>query len=378
MRSLLMIPGPTNVPARVMKAMSKPIINHRGLEFYELYDSILVGLQYTFQTKNDVFALTASGTGGVECAIANIVSRGDRIIVPVNGEFSLRVKTNVERFGGIPIEMPVKWGEAPTAGMVEEVLEREKNLKGLFIVSNETSTGVAIKDLAEMGKISKKYGLLFFVDAISNLAGDPLPVDKWNVDVCVTCSQKCLACPPGLSPISVSDDAWKKIQKSGSQSFYFDLPKFKSYLGRKETPNTPAISLYYALDEGLKMLREEGLENRIARHEKCARAFYDAMEAIGLELFAVKQYRSNTVIAVKNPKGIDADEMRRIMDEKYGVEIAAGMGAMRDSTFRIGSMGIISDREVKATVDALEKALSSLGYNFEVGSGVAAAMHALK
>ncbi|MDQ1279958.1 MAG: Alanine--glyoxylate aminotransferase family protein [Thermoproteota archaeon] len=378
MQHLLMIPGPTNVPARIMNAMSRPIINHRGPEFYELYDSILKGLKYAFQTENDVFALTASGTGGVECAIANIVTRGDRIIVPVNGEFSLRVKTNVERLGGVPIEIPVKWGEAPTAGMIEEALEKEKDVKGLFVVSNETSSGAAIKDLEDMGKISEKHDLIFFVDAISNLGGDPLLVDKWKVDVCVTCSQKCLACPPGLSPISISDNSWKKIEKNGSQSFYFDLPKYKSYLQRKETPNTPCIPLYYALDEGLRMLNEEGLENRIIRHEKCANAFYTALEAIGLELFARKQYRSNTVIAFKNPRGVDAGAMRRMMIEKYGVEIAAGMGAVRETTSRIGSMGIVSAKEVEETVNALEKSLSSLGFKFESGSGVAAARHSLK
>ena len=378
MRRLLMIPGPTNVPVRVMKAMAKPIINHRGTEFNALYDSILGNLRYAFQTENDVFALTSSGTGGVECAIANIVSKGDRIIVPVNGEFSSRVKENIEKFGGIPIELPVKWGEAPTVDMIEKALEREKDVSALFVVSNETSTGTAIKDLAKMGEISKKHGLLFLVDAISNLAGDPLPVDKWNVDVCITCSQKCLACPPGLSLISVSDNAWKKIQKGTSQSFYFNLLKFKRYLERKETPYTPAIPLYFALDEGLKMLKEEGLDNRIVRHEKCARAFYEAIEAIGLELFAVKQYRSNTVIAIKNPKGIDMNEMRKMMKEKYGIVISGGMGAIRDSIFRIGSMGIVSKREVKATVNALEKSLSSLGYKFEVGKGIAAVERILK
>ena len=378
MQSILMIPGPTNVPIRVLKAMTKPMINHRGPEFQLLYDSILENLKYAFQTKNDVFALSASGTGGVECAVANVISKGDRVIVPLNGEFSLRVKETVERFGGVPIEVTVKWGEAPTVTIIKEALEREKNTKALFVVYNETSAGTTIKDLENMGDLCKKHGLLFIVDAISNFAGDSLPVDKWNVDVCIACSQKCIACPPGLSLISVSANAWKKIQKDIPQSFYFDLLKFKKYLERKETPYTPVLPLYFALDEGLKMLKEEGLENRITRHEKCAGAFYEALDAIRLELFSAKQFRSNTVIAVKNPKGVNADEMRKKMREEHGIVIAGGMGAIRDSTFRIGSMGMVSKKEVKATITALEKSLASLGYKLDMGKGVESVERNLK
>jgi len=364
-----MIPGPTNVPYQIIKAMAKPMISHRGAAFHTLYDNISTNLKYVFQTENDVFTLTSSGTGGVECAVANIISKGDRVIVPVHGDFSLRLKDTVKKFGGIPVELIVKWGNAPTVGMIEETLENEMDVKGVFVVYNETSTGVTIRDLAKIGEVCRKHNVLFVVDAISNLGGDYLNVDEWNVDLCITGSQKCLACPPGLSMISVSNKAWKMIKIKGDNSYYFDLLKFKKYHKKKETPYTPAIPLFFALEEGLKMLKEEGLKNRIIRHKECSKAFYEAAETIGLELYAAKPVRSNTVITIKNPQGIDTNMMRKIMREKYGVLISGGMGAIKESTFRIGSMGIVSKKEVKITINALENALLSLGYKLEKGEG---------
>ncbi len=360
-KQLIMLPGPTNVPDRVINAMTRPIINHRGPEFRELYDNLLEKLKYAFQTENDVFVLTSSGTGAVECAIGNIVSPGDKIAVPVNGVFSQRLKEKIEVFGGVPIEIPIEWGKAASPEQIAGAVA-EQEVKAIAVVYNETSTGATMRGLDEVGKIAAEHDLLFIVDAISILGGDELPVDRWNIDICITGSQKCLACPPGLSMISVSDRAWEVIERTKSRTYYFNLLKIREFHERKETPFTPALPLWFALDEALSMLMEEGLEARIKRHERCARAFYGAIKELGLELFADERWLSNTVIAVKNPQGIADKDIRAIMREKYGVVIAGGMGKLKGAMFRIGNMGVVSEREVAATMSALRGALSELGY----------------
>lgn len=360
-KQLIMLPGPTNVPERVMNAMTKPIINHRGPEFRELYDSLLKKLRYAFQTKNDVFILTSSGTGGVECAISNMISPGDKVVVPVNGVFSQRLKEKIKTFGGSPIEIPVKWGEAATPEQIADAAEG-RDVKAIAVVYNETSTGVTARVLNKIGNIAEEHDALYIVDAISILGGDELLVDKWGIDICIAGSQKCLACPPGLALISISDRAWEVIRQTKSKAYYFNLLKILEFHKRKETPFTPALTLWYALDEALTMLEEEGLEKRIKRHEECARAFYDAIREVGLELFADEHWLSNTVIAVKNPPGITDEEIRNLMREKHGVVIAGGMGRLKGTMFRIGSMGTITRREVAATVQALRSSLEELGY----------------
>jgi aspartate aminotransferase-like enzyme len=371
-QQLLMLPGPTNVPPRVMRAMMRPTINHRGPEFEKVYEDVLENLGYAFQTHGDVFPISASGTGGVECAVANLVCPGDKILVPVHGVFSQRVKETVEAFGGIVVQVPVDWTRAPSVEQIDEVLGKEKDIKASIFVYNETSTGVTIRDLRRIGEVVKRHGSLFMVDAISILGGDDLPVDAWHVDVCVTGSQKCLACPPGLALISVSEDGWRTItrDKARRHVYYFDLLKMKDSASKKETPFTPSLPLYFALDEALKILREEGLENRIARHRKCAKAFYDAIHALGLSTYPEEANRSNTVIAVNNPKGIEDKAIRDSMRQKHNIVVGGGMGRLRGAMFRIGCMGMISEAEVTATVAALESTLCYLGYQITLGTGL--------
>jgi len=372
-KSLMMLAGPTNVPDRVMRAMTKPIIGHRGAEFHALYGSILDNLRYVFQTKNDVFVLTCSGTGGVYCAIGNIVNPGDKVIIPVFGMFSERMKEKIVGCGGRAVELPLEWGEAPTAEQIERIVEKEKDAKAIALLYNETSTGVTVRDLPKIGRIAKENNLLLVVDAISVLGGGRLPVDEWGVDVCVAGSQKCLACPPGLAMVSVSDRAWKVVEKTVARPYYFDLVTMREFGAKNETPYTPAIPLFYALDEALKMIREEGLEKRLKRHATCARAFYRALEALKLKPFSNEKVRSNTVIAVNMPAGVDNTELRKIMREQHGVAVSGGQGKLKNAIMRIGCMGIISENETIRTIDALEKALSVLRYPVQVGTGVEAA-----
>lgn len=364
-----MLPGPTNVPDRVMRAMMKPIISHRGPEFHALYESLTDRLRQVFQTKGDIFVLTSSGTGGVECAVSNTINPGDRVIVPVFGTFSGRLKEKILRRGGEAIEIPVKEGEAPTAERVEETLDKREDVKAIALVYNETSTGVTVRDLPKIGEISKKRGLLLVVDAVSILGGDYLPVDEWGVDICVTGSQKCLSCPPGLAMISVSERAWEIIEKT-ARPYYFDLTLFREFSERRETPATPAVPLFYALEEALEMVIEEGLEERFRRHATCAKAFYRAGEALGLTPYAKEEHRSNTVIALNVPAGLDNAEVIRVMKERYGVVIEGGIGKLKKFIFRIGCMGIVSEAETSVTVSALENALMDTGYSVKIGIGV--------
>jgi aspartate aminotransferase-like enzyme len=372
-KHLLMLAGPTNVSNRVMQAMTKPIIGHRGSEFHTLHESILNNLRYVFQTKNDVFTLTSSGTGGVYCAVSNIVNPGDKVIIPVFGIFSQRMRDKVVRCGGKVVELPLEWGEAPTAEQIVQIVDKEKDAKAIAIVYNETSTGVTVRDLPKIGKIARENNLLLVVDAISVLGGDNLPMDKWNVDICVAGSQKCLACPPGLAMVAVNDRAWEVIEKTVARPYYFDLIRMRDYVAKTETPFTPAVPLFQALDEALKMIREEGLEKRFKRHATCAKAFYNAVEALKLKTVSNEKIRSNTIIAVRMPSGVNNTELRKIMKEQHHVSVAGGQGKLKKLIIRIGCMGIISETETIRTVDALENALNALHYPVQVGTGIEAA-----
>ena len=369
---LIMVPGPTNVPSRVMRAMIKPMISHRSSDFKRLFDSLTENMRYVFQTQGDVYALAVSGTGGVECVISNAINPGDRVVIPVFGLFSERMREAIIRRGGKPVELSLRWGTAPRADQIRELVETEKDVKAIAVVYNETSTGVTVRDLPEIGRVAEENDVLLIVDAVSILGGDYLPVDRWGVDICVAASQKCLACPPGLALFSVSERAWDVIEDV-RRPFYFDMMLMRSFGRKSETPFTPAIPLLYALDESLKMIREEGLEERFNRHRVCSEAFYGAIGAMGLELFPEEAFRSHTVIAFRRPERVDDVALLRVMEERYGVVIAGGAGKLKGSILRIGCMGVISERETLLTVNALENALIDLGYDIECGSGVEAA-----
>lgn len=375
MDKLLMIPGPTNVHQRALEAMYRPLTDHRGPEFESLYAELLENLKYFFQTKKwDVIPFTASGTGAVECIISNIVAPGDKVLVPLYGNFTNRVKEIVEVYGGEAITLKVPEREAVTAEQIEEALKREM-VKMVFLVFNETSTGVKVVDLKEIAKVTHEHGALIAVDAVSGLGGDDLPVEEWDIDLCASASQKCLAAPPGVSMVSVSDRAWEVINSMKARSHYFDLKLYKRFfVERRQTPFTPAVSIFYAVNEALKVLKEEGLENRIRRHKVCAEAFYAAMEALGLKCYAKPRFRSNTVIAVEVPSSLREGDIRRVMRERYGIYIAGGMADLRGKIIRIGSMGIVNRQIVLRTVSSLECTLKELGWNFKIGSGVEAAL----
>jgi len=352
--------------------MAKPVINHRGPEFRELYARILDNLRFVFETKGAVFVLTASGTGGIECAIRNILSNGDKVAVPVNGVFSGRLGRAVTAFGGKGIEIPIEWGTAITPAQVEDLFTKEKDIKAFAVVYNETSTGTTTRNLKEIGKICHDHGALFLVDAISILGGDELPVDDWGVDICVAGSQKCLMTPPGLVLLSVSERAWKVIERA-RRSYYFDLLEYREFLKNYETPYTPAMTLFYALDEALIMIKEEGLRPRYNRHEICANALYEGLEALGFGIFAKPEFRSQTVVAAKYLTNMDDKKFRELLREQYHVVVAGGMGKLKGTMFRVGVMGMVSRFEILTTLSAIESTLVDLGQKLEYGAGARAA-----
>ncbi len=375
---LIMLPGPTNVPSRVMRAMLKPLVGHRGPEFKKLHVELLEKTKRVFETNGDIFILTASGTGATECALQNIIDDNEKIVVTVNGFFSERLAEAIKAYGGSPVLINSEWGRAPTIQDFQEALKANPDAKAVAVVYNETSTGVTFREMEELSELCSDNDVLLMVDAISILGGDNLPVDKWNVDLCVTAGQKCLMCPPGLSFISVSDKAWSKIQsKKSHRSYYFDLLMWKKYQEEGYTPFTPSVPLFYALDEACNMILEEGLQKRYERHRICAQAVYDAMEGIGLGLLAVKESRSNTVATIESPPGIDEGKVRELVRTKYGVSLGGSLGKVKGRVFRAGIMGNVGAPEVMTTVSAIASACSELGFEAQIPQGLEAARETL-
>ena len=357
-----MLPGPTNVPNRVVNAMLTPMINHRSEDFRKLYKDIVNKTQTVFETENDIVVLTTSGTGAVETSVLNLIKKGDAVIIPVNGEFSTRLADLIDNYGGKTIRINSPYGQNPPIEKIEEAFEKNSNIKALYVVYNETSTGTTLRNLSKLGDLCKAHGAFFVVDAVSILGGDELPVDKWNVDVCFTATQKALAAPPGIAPISISKEAKKYMIENPPPSQYLNLKRyFKYYNESFETPFTPAVSLFYAYQEALNIIIEEGMQNRINRHKKCANAFYSGLEALGFTPFADADSRSNVVIAVNYLPGIDDKKFRELISTKFKVLIAGGFGELKGKVFRVGCMGEVSSYHVMRTLSAISSSMSILG-----------------
>ncbi len=361
-KKLLMIPGPTNVSDRVMNAMLKPMINHRSSEFTALVESITEKSKYLFQTREHIVTITASGTGGVEAVAFALVRPGDNVVVPVYGEFGQRLAEAIELAGGNVVKVFAEPGNVPRLDEVKEAIRRTDSLKAVYTVHNETSTGCTIPYIHELAKAAHEKDAFMVVDGVSSIGGYSVPVDAWGVDMCVTASQKCIAAPPGMVIISLNNKVAEFLRKTPPTVRYFDLGKHLDFLEHGYTPFTPAVSLYYALEEALTALMEETLERRVARHAKCASQLYSAVESMGLECFADKSCRSNTVIAVKVPKGIDDEKFRAIMSDEEDVVITGGFGPLKGKILRVGSMGDVTSANIQTTVDAMAKTFSKLGY----------------
>ncbi len=356
-QKLIMLPGPTNVSPRVMQAMLRPIINHRGETFRELYRGVLDKTRHLFQTKGDVLVFSASGTGGVEAAVFNLIRQGDVAVVPVFGEFSSRLADTVELAGGRAVTVKAEFGKAPSLAQLEEAMSKEGKVRAMFLVHNETSTGVAVPYVKEAVRLAREHGAFGVVDAISSLGGYAIPVDEWGVDVCITGSQKCVAAPPGLALLSVSERVKDFLKASPPKTRYFDIPRYLEYGAKGETPFTPALPLFYALDEALKELLEEGFVKRVQRHDEMSNAVYDGVAKLGLKAVASPDVRSKTVIATYYPAGVDDAQFRKSMAHDQNIVIAGGFGPFSGKVFRIGCMGQINREYVDRTLKAVETTL---------------------
>ncbi len=370
-RVKLMIPGPVELSDRVLKAMAQPPIGHRTPDFEKILEECWNGLMDVYRTKNDIVLITGSGTAGMDAAIASTIGEGDEYVCIGGGKFGERFAEIVESYGGKAKKVEVKWGEAVDPKAVEEAVEAS-DAKAITLTQNETSTGV-LHDAEAIGRIARKHDLLFIVDAITALGGDYIETDKWGVDICISGSQKCLAAPPGLAFVSVSDRAWEVIEKNGIKNYYLNLAAYRKSLKKKTTPFTPSVSLIFGLRAALEELREEGLENRIRRYRKTAKACRAAVKAMNLSLLPREEVASNTITAILAPNGMDADAIRKKMKDEYGYALAGGQDELKDRIFRIGHMGNINEKDLLSAVAGLEKVIKGLGHDFEVGSGVSAA-----
>ena len=369
---LLMLPGPTTVDPRVLAAMSKAVVNHRGAKYGEILTETTELMSKVFQTPNKSYLLTGSGTAAMEAAIANTVAPGEKMLNIVGGKFGERFMKIAKTHGIDAQELAVEWGTAVSPKQIEEILDANEDIKAISVVHNETSTGVAAP-IEEIGKVMRNYDALYIVDTVSSLGGDYVDVEKFGIDVCVTGSQKCLAAPPGMAAITLNDDAWKAVDNIKTNTFYLDMKAARKSGDKQppETPYTPSVSLTYAMNEALKITLEEGLENRVARHHKAANASVAAVKALGLELFADEAVSSATVTAVKMPEGVSDADFRGTVRDKYGVELAGGQDHLKGNVFRIGHMGCISYKELVQTFAAIGMTLKGLGAIEDAGAGVA-------
>ena len=357
-----MLPGPTNVPDRVMNAMLTHIINHRSDDFRRLYKTIVEKTQRVFQTQNDIVLLTTSGTGAVEASVINMIRKNDKAIIPVNGEFGTRLADLIDSWGGHAIRVTAPFGQNPQYSEIEDAFERNKDIKAIYAVYNETSTGTTLRYMDKLSQLCSERGAFFIADAVSILGGDELPVDKWNVDICVTASQKALAAPPGVSPMSISARAKKHMQANPPPTQYLNLKRyFRYYEENFETPFTPALPLFNAFSEALDMVLEEGLDKRIARHKACADAFYAGLDAMGLSPFARQDARSNVVIAINYIPGMDDKKFRGLLSQQFRILVAGGFGDLKGKVFRIGSMGEVSKYHVMRTLSSIASVMNILG-----------------
>ena len=369
---LLMIPGPVQTHPRINEVMARPIIGHRTPEFIKIYGETLALLKKLLDTKNDIYIITGSSTAAMDSAIANLVSPGDKVLNVIQGKFSERWKELTDAYGGKSIVLDVEWGKALRSDALIDILTKEKDIKFITICHNETSTGV-INPGEEIGKIAREYGKILIVDGVTSVGGDYVYPDKWNFDILVTGSQKCLGIPPGLGIIMIGERAWEIINKRKFiPSYYLNLPLYKqSYEKDGDPPFTSSVPLVIALNESLKMIFEEGFENRVKRHHRMAKATRIGVKSLGLELFAEDEFASNTVTAVKVPPKIkDKDLLNHI--KQLGVLLAGGQDQVKGKIIRIAHMNMVQEKDILMTFSAIEIALQKLGFTFKLGSGVAA------
>ncbi len=370
----LMIPGPTPVPESVLQAMAKHPIGHRSSEFSKILKEVYSDLKWFFQTKNDVFLLTASGTGAMDAALSNILNPGDKVLSLVMGNFSERW-VKIAKSRGAEVEtLDAEWGKAidPEALKSRLAADTNKEIKVVTVTHNETSTGV-MNDVKTICEIIREHGALSVVDGVTSVGAVPVKPDEWGIDILVSGSQKGFMVPAGLSFLSCSDRAFEAYKKCEYPSFYFDFGAYKKSVAEDTTPFTPNINMVFALHKAFEILKAEGLESIYARHEKISKGIRTAVRVLGLELLVENDTAaSRAITSILPPDGVTVPDIRSTMTKDYDIVVANGQGKFKDKIFRIGHLGFVSERDAITAIGALEGTLLKLGHKFEPGSGLSA------
>ncbi len=354
----LRVPGPTPLPPSVLAAMSQPMINHRGPEYAALQERVVAALKRCLQTEADLLILTCSGSGGLEAAIVNTLSAGDKVLGISIGAFGDRFIAIAERYGVDVTPLSLPRGEAASPATIEQRLRENKGIKAVLLTHNETSTGVC-NDLPAIARVVRHHGALLLVDAISSAGAVPLETDEWGCDVVITCSQKAFMSPPGLAMVSMNQRAWHAYERASLPHSYFDLGAAKLTQSKGQNPFTPAVTTLYALDAALRLIENEGLENVHARHKQVGECMRQRAAALGLPLLATDpDTASNTVTALRPPAGTDIASLLRRLRERHNVVLAGGQGALAGKIFRVGHVGWVNQADVDAVADALEEELT--------------------
>jgi aspartate aminotransferase-like enzyme len=366
----LLTPGPTPVPERLSLRMARPIVHHRSPEFEAVFARVREGLQWLFQTRQDVMVFAASGTGAMEAAFVNFLRKGDTAIVVDGGKFGERWGKFAKAYGVNAVILKCEWGHPVQAAAVEQALRENPQAKAVYVQANESSTGV-YHPVQQLAQVTARTGAILVVDAISALGAMPLPMDGWGIDVLVSAGHKALGLPPGIAFLAASEKAWKLNESADLPRFYFDLKRERDSQRKNQTAWTPAIALVEGLDESLAMFREEGLENVFARHERMARAARAAMQALGLTLYSKSPSAAMTTVLA--PDGVDSEKLVKHLFANYGIKLVGGQDAAKGRIFRIAHLGYFDDFDVLVVVGAVERGLHDLGAKLQLGAGLTAA-----
>lgn len=371
-KTFLMIPGPTPVPESVMLEIAKHPIGHRSSEFSSILEEVYANLKYVFQTENDVFMFTSSGTGAMCAALENLVNQDDKVLSLVLGNFGNRWAKIAESRGAVVEKIEVNAGEVINPEVLKERLAKDvnKEIKIVTLTHSETSTGAA-NDVKTLCSIIREHGALSVVDGVTSVCAMPCKPDEWGIDVLVSGSQKGFMVPPGLAFLTANERAWKVYEECKYPSFYFDWAAHRKSVRANSTPFTPAVNLIVGLNTALKMIKSEGIDNVNARHKRHCMALRAAIRALNLELLVPEdEHASYAITSILPPEGISVPDIRKTLKEDYDIVVANGQNQLKDKIFRMGTLGFVCDRDLIASVGALESALCKLGHKFTLGAGV--------